>query len=163
MRWEIKDQRLLKTVLLRVSCNLGLKRTAESVLPVRWSVFIVGSASPSGNHTSGKVSGDISRMGKIPALIERMDCPSIEIRIVGVWIKIVPHSPGNESTLVPSWWCCLGRSVGIALLAEMCHWTRALRRNISLSPSSLSLCQVCGLRTRLLSSLPLSPLLSCPP
>lgn len=66
MRWEIKDQRVLKTVLLRVSCNLGLKLTTESVLPVGWSVLIVLSVSPrvNGNGASGKVSEDSSRTEK---------------------------------------------------------------------------------------------------
>lgn len=57
----------------------------------------------------------------------RMDCPSIEIRVVGVWIKIAPHSPGHENTLVPSWWLCLGRLVVVALLEEVCHWRKGLR------------------------------------
>lgn len=66
MRWEIKDQRVLKTVLLRVSCNLGLELRTQSVLPVGWSVLIVISVSPrvSGNGASGKVSEDSSRTEK---------------------------------------------------------------------------------------------------
>jgi hypothetical protein len=34
VRWEIKDQKVLKTMLLGVSCNLELKLVTESVLPV---------------------------------------------------------------------------------------------------------------------------------
>lgn len=69
VRWEIKDQRVFKTMLFRVSCNLGLKLMTESVFRVGWSVLTVGSMSPriNGNRASGEVSEDVFRTGKILA------------------------------------------------------------------------------------------------